>query len=140
MRLLVNLGVFAFLFVWTTFGLVAATATASLWLRRTAPQIRDSIMATVLSAIAAAPSVAFAFELSVDLLHESRTGSSFAWQGTLVTAMRYWILVGAALIGWSFLDVPVTAGKGMVGLVRACHIALWGIPSVLLLLALCISA
>lgn len=135
MRLLIHAGVFAFLFVWTTFGLVTTAVTLSLWLRERAPHGRDSMMATILSAIAAAPSLAFAFELSIDLLRESLTGRSFAWQGYVSLAMRYWSPVGAALIAWSFLALPWSAGTGMAGLVRACHVALWGIASSLLLLA-----
>jgi hypothetical protein len=135
-RPLIRGGEFAFLFAWTTFGLLAAVATIHLWLRAKPASARDSQLATVLSAIAAVPSLALALDLSGELIRASATGRDLPGQSYVMLAMRYWILLGGTLLAWSFLDLPWSASKGMVGLVRACHVVLWGLASSLMLVGI----
>ena len=134
MRPIIRGGEFAFLFAWTTFGLLVAVASIHLWLRAKPASGRDSHLPTVVSAIAALPSLAFALDLSATFIRESASGRAFAGQAYVVIGMRYWILVGATLLIWSFFDLPWSSGKGMVGLVRLCHVVLWALASSLVLL------
>jgi hypothetical protein len=135
-RPLIRGGEFAFLFAWTSFGLLAAVASIHLWLRPLPAAARDGKMATVLSGIAAFPSLALALALSAEWIRESATGRALPGLIYLMVAMRYWILLGGTLLIWSFLDLPWTAGKGMVGLVRVCHVVLWGLASALMLVGI----
>jgi hypothetical protein len=135
-RPIIRGGEFAFLFAWITFGLLVAVATINMWLRTRPAGAKGSNLATILSAIAALPSLAFALELGAGFIRESTSGRGFAGQAYMVIAMRYWILVGGTLLIWSFFDLPWSAGKGMLRLVRVCHVVLWGLASSLMLLGL----
>ena len=136
MRHLIDAGLSAVLLGWTTFGIISAAATVQLWMRLRARGDRAGVSATVLSAIAAAPSLVFSIDLGIDLTRALSTGRPVAGNALFALGMRYWILLGGAILVWSSFELSWRAGKGPINLVRACHAFLWALASGLILLAL----
>jgi hypothetical protein len=117
---------------------VTAFATARLWMRpgtlddpHDAFSWRTAVAATLLTAVAAAPSWAF---LLLTLLRPVPVDGRVS----LARLVRYWVAVGPPLIFVSYLVLPWRRRRPAIEVARICHVLLWALVSLLSLVAACV--